>query len=187
MDQSELDAQFEADIASLLGERGQDENLGLHKSFRKLKKSLKKRVKFVAKTVKKVAPYAAAAAAMYYGAPYALMAAKSVGGAISGGYARVKNMVTAAPMVAGEMGPPEPQSSFMSPKVLGLATQFAKRELSRGGVNMRSPQAQVALNRYMTGTMQNMQRRVAPTPATDISKFILPAVAAGGAILMMKG
>lgn len=175
MNQALLDEEFSREIEAILAEQ-QDANLGgLFKKFRKALKRVKK-------IVKKVAPVVAAGAAMYYGAPYAIAAAKSAGNWVSSKYA-----AATAPQVTGEMGPPAPATSMMSPQVISLATNLAKRQLRSQGVNVKSPRANAAIDRYMEGTMQNMQQRVVPSPATDYKKFIIPAIAAGGAVLLLKG
>ena len=147
-------------------------------------KALKRRVKRTVKLTKKVVPYAVAGAALYYGAPYALMAGKFLAAKASG----VKAMV----MNAGEeqMGPPAPASSFMSPEVLSMAGGLARQAMQRQGVKMQSPQAQQAVQRYVDATAMRAQQGVVPGGVGamgNLTKYLLPAAVGVGTVLMLKG
>jgi hypothetical protein len=162
------------------------------KSFKKLRKKIspKKIIKRVVKVtkkvasktfkaVKKVAPYAAAGAAIYYGAPYLMKggsflynkAAGMMGGAVSPAVASGKTIAGGALTAAATQ----------------RATQIATRLLIKNdGVNMQSPESQAALQQYMAqqtaqmmppppGVVQPQGGRYKPEQKTDLMKYALPA------------
>lgn len=181
------------------GEMNGISNLGFFKkSFKRFKRSVrntvknpvkayKKRVKRVVKAAKKAAPYAVAGAALYYGAPYAIMAGKYLGAKAMG----VKAMIGAAGAAGAggeQMGPPAPASSFMSPEVLSMAGGLARQAMRRQGVNVQSPQAQQAVQQYVDATAMRAQQGVVPGGMGDgLTKYLLPAAVGVGTVLMLKG
>ena len=166
--------------------------------FKKLKKGLKKAAKSVSpakiikkslsitnkvakktlKAVKKVAPYAAAGAAIYFGAPYLAAGGTAL-------YNGAKNMI------GGAVSPALTSGKAIAGKALTTAatvkaTQIATKLLTKDGVNMRSPESQQALQQYMSEqTRQYMpppppvvrptDGAYSPAPKTDLMKYALPA------------
>lgn len=150
-------------------------------------KELKKDIKRAVKITKKAAPYVAAAAAIYFGAPYALAAGKFMGAKGAGLAMMAANARGAAPQ---QMGPPEPADSMISPEVLSMAGGLARQALMRQGVRMQSPQAQQAVQRYVDNTAMRAYQGVVPgaaSPIAGMTKYLLPAAAVVGAVLMVKG
>ena len=147
--------------------------------------AIKRRVKRTVKLAKKVAPYAVAGAAMYFAAPYALLGAKYLGAKAMG----LKAMMSGGgALPEGQMGPPAPASSFMSPEVLSYAGGLAKMAMKRQGVNVQSPQAQRAIQQYVDSTAMRAQQGVVPGgTGTELTKYLIPAAAGVAAILMLKG
>lgn len=177
--------------------------------FKKLKKAVKKvakktgissAVKFAGRTVKtvakktvkavkKVAPYAAGAAAIYYGAPYVMK-----GGAAL--YNKAKSLI------GGRVSPTVQQGgqiagSALQTSAINKATNFASQMLAAQGVNMQSPESQQALQQYMTTqTPQYMPRppaqvvarggQYAPEQKTDLMKYALPVAGVIATALLLK-
>jgi len=169
------------------------------KSFKRFRKSIKRtiknpgsaikrRVKRVARAVKKVAPYAAAGAAIYFGAPYALKAAGFLGAKAKGLGSMIAGVVGGGGgMAPGQMGPPAPASSMMSPEVLQMGGQMALKALRRQGIRVQSPQGQQMVQQYVDQTAYRAEQNVTPG-GTGLAKMILPAAAIGvGTVLMLKG
>lgn len=176
--------------------------------FKKLKKKVKKIAKKVApgkligkvlkvtkkvakktlKVVKKVAPYAAAGAAIYFGAPYLMAGGSAL-------YGAAKNMIGGAvsPAIAGGKSI---AGTALKGAAVAKATQYATKLLAGKGVQMKSPESQAALQQYMAqetrqymppppGVVQGRGGQYAPAPKTDLLKYALPAAAlVGGALLL---
>jgi hypothetical protein len=140
-------------------------------------KITKKVAKKTLKAVKKAAPYAAAGAAIYFGAPYLLAGGTAL-------YNGAKNMM------GGAVSPALSGGKAIAGKALtaaatAKATQIATKLLTKDGVNMKSPESQQALQQYMAEqTAQYMPPPPAvvepengeynPAPKTDLIKYALP-------------
>jgi len=179
--------------------------------FKKMKKKLRKAVKKIGvgravksavritkkvanktfKVVKKVAPYAAAGAALYYGAPYLMK---------GGSYLYDK----AAGLIGGSVAPAmqagqQIAGSALQSAAANRATQYATQMLSNQGINMASPESQAALSQYMQ--QQTPQYMPPPPPqvqpyggkyqpekpaAPDWTKYALPAAGVLATALLLK-
>lgn len=158
----------------------------------RVRKATTKVAKKAFKVIKKVAPYAAGAAALYFGGPYALAALKSAGGAVYGGAKLLAGKIFTAKATSGAK-----VADIMSPKITEVGTSIAQQLLKRKGVNMASPQAKQILGSYIAGQQARMapyqpttqlpytqQPPPKPSSSGNIAKFLIPAAAIGGALLL---
>jgi len=177
--------QLEATLTTIFSDQENavnDDGLGF--VHRKVSRFVKKKVKRVAKIVKKVAPYAAAGAAVYFAAPYALSGAKFLGAKAMG----LKSMVMGAGALSGgQMGPPAPATSLISPEVLKMGGQLAIQGMRQRGVNVNSPQGQQAVQQYVDQSLYRAERNVTPNKPFNMTNLLIPAVVGVGAVLMLKG
>lgn len=157
--------------ASARADIDEAEALGLHKSFKKIKKALGSVIKTTVGVVKKVAPVAAAGAAIWYGAPYVATAAKSL---FAGG---------SVPAVQPGGGG---QAPVASATVTNAAMSQAQKMASAQGVNLTSPGAQDMLRGYIQYQQQKLQNRVAMQPQfgpprrNDFGTFTQPGFSPSG-------
>ena len=167
----------------------------LHNRYKKKRKSgisgiIKGTTDTVVKTVKKVAPIAAAGAALYYGAPYLMKGGKAL---ITGAKKIFGSDVNKA-VAEGQQIPGGDLQNAAIKKATGLASQLLQKQ----GVKMQSPQSQQLLREYM----ENETRQVMPPPGQmvvpqggryqpvkekkglDLAKLAIPAAAVGAALLL---
>ncbi len=157
--------------------------------FSKLKKSIKKVVKKVSpirlvkkagqavkkvaskavKIVKKVAPVALGGAALMFGGPYVLAAAKGLGAkALAAGKAVVSKFGTkfAVKKVVGDK-----IQSALSPQLNDEATQIATQMAAQDGLVMESPEAQRVMHDYMLAQQQKLEQM---QPRTQLPYTTMP-------------
>jgi len=150
-------------------------------------KVTKKVAKKTFKAVKKVAPYAAAGAAVYFGAPYLMAGGTAL-------YNGAKNMIGGAvsPAIAGGKSI---AGTALKAAAVTKATQLATKLLVKDGVKMQSPESQQALQQYMAEQTQQYMPppppivepengEYVPEPKTDLMKYALPAAAVVAALVL---